>query len=194
MSTTPSVVAVWNRALQLLGASSVQSTEDSSKNAVSCRKCYEPIRDKLLEQHIWRWAIKLAVLAADADPPDFGKSRSFTLPDDFIQLAPDYEEDNFVNFRDFEFQNGRVYTNDAAPLRIRYVYRVENVARMSPSFRELLAYEMALAMCEELTQSNLKKARLVEDCKREWSNARRANSRMTRSQVPPEDTYITARR
>lgn len=189
----PSVVAIWNRALQLLGAARVQSTADTSKNAIACNACYEAIRDRLLETHPWRFAIKLASLAADDPSPDWGKANAFTLPSDFIDLAPEYEEDQSLDL-DWEMQDGKIFTDNDAPLQIRYIAKVTDPSKMSPLFRELLATEMAVAMCEELTQSNTKRLALVNEVERVGGQARRANARKTRSQEGPESPWVTARR
>lgn len=188
----PSIVGIWNRALQLLGAQRVQSTSDTVKNALACRACYEPIRDKLLEMHVWRFALKQASLAADSPAPDWGKAGSFTLPTDFMMLAPDYEEDQYD--KDWEIQDGKIFTDEGAPLLLRYVSKVTVPSIMTPTFRELLATEMAAAMCEELTQSNTKKVDLSDKVDKAWAAARRANARQMRSVTPPEDPFLTARR
>lgn len=188
----PSVVGIWNRALQLCGCSRVQDTNDTSKNGLACVTCYEAVRDRCLEGHPWRFAMKLASLAADSPAPTFGRTNSFTVPADFISLIPDYEEDN-SELKDWEMQDGRIFTDDDAPLLVRYVSRVTDVARMIPTFRELVATEMAFAMCEALTQSNPKKDRLEKELVRVWAAARRANSRQGRSQMPPDDPWLRAR-
>jgi hypothetical protein len=188
-----SIVGIWNRALQLLGASSVQSVSDTSKTGVECAKCYEVLRDKFLELHPFRFALEIATIAADNPAPDWGKTNSFTLPDDFLCLYADYEEYNSLD-KDWEVQDGKIYTDDAAPLYIRYVAKVTDPNKMTPSFRELLSAGMADAMCEALTQSNSKKVAMERALDKAWKEARRANSRLTRSQSPPDDPYITARR
>lgn len=190
--SAPSVVGIWNRALQLLGAARVQSTSDTTKNAISCNTCYEPIRDRLYESHVWRFSIQIATIAADDPVPDWGKANSFTLPSDFIMLAPDYEEDNALT-KDWEVQDGKIFTDNDAPLYVRYVSKVTDPSKMSPLFREYLSHEMAVAMCEELTQSNTKKQLLMNETERVGGLARRANARLTRAQQPPESPWITAR-
>lgn len=190
--SAPSVVAIWNRALQLLGASSVQNTTDITNNALQCSVCYEAIRDRLLEQHPWRFAIKLATLAADSPVPDWGKANAFTLPSDYICLVQSYEEDVSLD-TDYEIQDGKIFTDVDAPLYLRYISRVTDPSKMTGLFREFLATEMAVAMCEQITQSNTKKQTLVAEAKRVGSEARRSNARQTRSQIPPEDPYISVR-
>lgn len=190
----PSVVGIWNRALQLLGASSVQNITDTTKNAQECAKCYDPIRQSVLSAHPWRFALSISdALPADDPVPAWGRANSFTLPDDFLNLAPDYPEDNTLEI-DFEIQEGRIYTDNDAPLYIRYIADVTDPARMPGYFRELLAHEMALAMCEAITQSNSKKQSLATvELPRAWSTARRANSRQVRPQEPPDDPFLLAR-
>ncbi len=190
----PSVVAIWNRALQLLGANSVQNISDTNKNALECAKCYDPIRQSVISSHPWRFALKISEpLAADSPAPGWGRANSFTLPTDYLMAAPDYPEDNDLE-TDYEVQEGKIYTDADAPLYIRYIADVTDPAKMPAFFRELLAHEMALAMCEALTQSNSKKVSLANtEVPRAWSMARRANSRQVRPQDPPDDPYLMAR-
>lgn len=193
MATAPSVVSIWNRALQLLGAQRVQSTSDTTKNAIACNACYEQTRDAMYEEYPFRFTLKQATLAADSPAPTWGRANSFTVPTDFICLYPDYEEDNALT-KDWDVEDGKIFTDDDAPLYVRYVSQVEDPNKMTPTFREALAHRMALAMCEELTQSNTKKTTLIAETDRTMKLAKRANSRNVRAQTPPESPYITARR
>lgn len=190
----PSVVGIWNRALQLLGCNSVQKTSDTSKNALECLKCYDPILESVLSAHPWRFAtVNSPGLAADSPVPEWGRANSFSLPTDYLNACADYPEDSSL-CTDYEIQEGRIYTDNDAPLYIRYIAKITDPAKMPAYFRELLAHEMALAMCEALTQSNSKKNSLLSaQIPRAWSFARRANSRQVRSQEPPTDPFLLAR-
>lgn len=187
-----STVGIWNRALQLLGAERVESITQTSRNANSCRACYEPIRDALLEETVWRFSILQATIAADSPAPDWGKANSFTLPTDYIMLAPDFPEEASLD-RDYEVQDGKIFSDFAAPLYIRYVSKVSDPAKMPASFRELVSTKMADAMCEEITQSNQKKVAMERAVEAAYKVARRANARQSLSQEPPTSSWISVR-
>jgi hypothetical protein len=187
-----SEVSVCNRALQMLGAKRITALDENSVNSRACNACIAAIRDALLEKHVWNCSIKRAILAADAIAPAWGRANAFTLPADFIKLAPDYPEDNW-QARDYQIESGKIVTDFSAPLYIRYVGRITDVNQMPPLFRELWSTEMALAMCEELTQSNTKKQLLVDDAKKIIAEAKRSNAFQNVPATSAEDSWITCR-
>lgn len=187
-----SVVGICNRALQKLGAKRITALDQEAVNARACNTAYEPCRDAELEDHDWNFAITQASIAADSDEPEWGKAYSYTLPSDFIRLAPDYEEDN-TNTQDYVIQGRKIYTDYSAPLYIRYVKRVTDPNEMTPLFREALSARMAIEMCEELTQSNSKKEAVEANYVEIVRRAKKSNAFQRISQMPAEDEWITVR-
>jgi len=187
-----SEVSIANRALQKLGANRITSLTDSSTNARAANACYEILRDAELRRHTWNFAIKREALAADGTAPSWGRTNAFELPADFLRLLPPYPEDNFNNL-DWQIEGRKIYTDDAAPLYVRYVAQVTDPNLMDALFRELLATRMAYEMCEELTQSNTKRDLLYRDIKDIVVEAKRTNAIENVSAETPTDTWITAR-
>jgi hypothetical protein len=187
-----SVVGIWNRALQKLGAERVASITENSVNARACQAAYEAVRDALLEDYEWSCATTRVQLAASTDEPEFGKARSFPLPSDFIRLAHPYPEDN-TNDRDWVVEGQSIYTNESAPLDVRYIYRLTNANEMTSLFRETLSTFLAFELCEELTQSNTKKDILEKDCEKMIRRARSSNAIQKIAATMPEDPWLTAR-
>lgn len=187
-----SVVGICNRALQKLGAKRITAINQDSVNARACNVAYEPVRDAELEDHDWNFAIVQASLAEDSDEPDWGRAHAYSLPSDFIRLSPDFAEDN-LNSKDWQIQNGKIYTDDSSPLYIRYVKRVTDPNEMTSLFREAISAKMAMEMCEELSQSNAKKESLKADYDMVIRRAKKSNAFQNVSQTPPDDEWITAR-
>lgn len=186
-------VGICNRALQKVGAKRIVSLDDASVSARACTACYEPVRDALLRSHFWAFAITTAELAADGTAPTWGKANSFTLPSDCLRVFEPYPEYNSMDI-DYSVQGRKIYTNLDAPLNIRYIKKVVDPAQHDALFNEALACALAVELCEELTQSNTKKASLKEDFIFAIREARRANAFERRPQQPPTDSFITARR
>jgi hypothetical protein len=187
-----SVVGICNAALQKLGAERINDLLEDSANARSCNAAYERLRDAELRAHPWRFAMTRASLPADADAPEFGKARSFPLPDDWLRMLPPYPEMN-MNDLDWEIEGRSIYTNDSAPLDIRYIRLVEDPNEMDALFREALAARMAHEMCEEITQSNTKQQLAADNYKNAIREARRTNAIESISAEPPTDTWETCR-
>lgn len=187
-----SVTEICNRAAQKLGAKRITSIDENSITAKSCLACYAVLRDSELMMHRWSFAIKRATLAADVPVPTWGRANSFTLPSDFLKLIPPYAEDD-ANDRDWLIENRKIITDYAAPLYIRYIGQITDPNEMDILFREALAARMAYEMCEELTQSNTKKAELKEEYMDAIKAARKASAIQNVPQVGVEDSWITVR-
>lgn len=187
-----SEVDICNRALQKLGAKRITSLSDDSTNARACNASYEIVRDAELRSHPWTFATARASLAADSTEPDWGRENSFTLPSDYINILPPYPEDNMESL-DWEVEGGKIYTDDSAPLYIRYTSRVSDTSLFDSLFIEALAASLAFEMCEELTQSNSKKESLRSDYDRIIGRAKKRNAMEKVSATPPLDSWITVR-
>jgi len=187
-----SEVDICNRALQKLGAERITSLSEDSRNARACNAAYSTVRDALLRAHPWNFAIERAELAADATEPAWGRANAFQLPSDFLRLLPNYPEDA-VNSTDWQIEGQKIYTDDDAPIYIRYIKRTTDTATFDPLFVEALSAKMALELCEEITQSNTKKSDLKDDFKTMILEARRNNAFENIAAESPTDTWITGR-
>jgi hypothetical protein len=106
-------------------------------------------------------------------------------------LTP-YPED-LTNSHDWQVEGRKIYTDDSAPLNIRYVKQVTDPNQMDACFRESLAAEIAYELCEPLTQSNTKKNLLKGDKKDAIREAKRTNAIENVAAKPPEDTWVSSR-
>jgi hypothetical protein len=187
-----SSVEICNRALQKLGAKRITSLTDDSANARACNAAYDAVRLAELESHTWNCAVTRAEVAADSEAPIFGRARAFTLPADFLRLVADYPEDSYLG-KDWSIEGNKIYSDDADPIYVRYVYNLTDVASMNPLFREALSAALALELCEQLTQSNTKKAAIAKEYEYYLRRARQTNALMKRPAVSPASSWITAR-
>ena len=193
-----SQVGIYNLALQKLGAARVGSTDEDSPNARACEACYEHFRDAELESRAWVFSIKRASLAASGTAPTelidtyFPSGSAFPLPSDCLRpLIPPRTTIDWV----IESIDGSpaIITNDSAPLGIRYIARITDVTKFDTNFVEMLACRMALHMCEEITQSNTKKAAIKDEYKDAKAEARKMNAFQVISYEGAADPWIAAR-
>lgn len=187
-----SVVEICNRALQKVGAKRITSITEDSKNARACNVAYGPLRLAELRAHFWSCAIKRAQLAADATAPDWGKSNAFQLPSDWLRMATPYPESNTFD-NDWEIEGLKIYTNQDAPLQIRYIADISDPNIMDALLREAISSRMAYELCEELTDSNQKKEGLLGAYKLNIMEARKVNAIEKIAATQPEDSWVTAR-
>lgn len=187
-----SITDICNRALQKVGAPRITSISDSTPSARACNDCYAILRRKLYKMYAWKFAIKMTQLTADGTAPAFGREASFTLPADYISILPPFEGSNFEGL-DWVVQGGKIYSDNDDELDLRYVADIETASLMDPLYVEALASLMAVELCEILTQSNTKKAALVEDFKDCIAEAKRGNSFESVAIVSPDTTWVTIR-
>ncbi len=188
-----SKVEICNRALQKLGAKRIVSLDDDSVAARACNVAFEPVKLAELRDHSWTFAIGRFSLAADDPPPEFGPQNSFSLPSNYLRLLPPDFQSNLDSL-DWLIEGKKILTNDSAPLQIRCVTDVTDPNLMDPLFREALSSRLALELCEQLTQSNTKKADIKAEYKDNINEARRTNAIERPAVLPPDDGWITVRR
>ena len=186
-------IGIINRALQVLGSQQITNLNENSRGAKSMLRAYEAIFSSELSKHTWNFAIKRASLAADATTPIFGKSRYFPLPNDFLFLAP--EETTYGNpeRRDYQIEGGSIVSDNDSPINIRYVSNSINEGSFSATFAEAFSFALAMACCEELTNSNTKLQNIAGMYDDAISTARRRNDFQNAPIKSPTCSFITVR-
>lgn len=187
-----SEVSICNRALQMVGAGRISALTENNTRAQECNTAYEAVRDAELRAHRWAFSITRASLAADATEPIFGRANAFQLPSDCLRLLAPYPEDNEWNL-DWIVEGRKVYTDDDAPLEVRYIKLETDPNVFDPLFREALAAKIAEAICEPLTQSNSKLDMIVALYDRAVNKAKQTNGIEQPPRESPTDPWITAR-
>ena len=66
-----SQVDICNGALNQLGASTIISLSDDSKNARMLNQRYDMVRDRVFREHPWNCLLKRVSIAADATAPTY---------------------------------------------------------------------------------------------------------------------------
>lgn len=151
-----SVVAICNRALDMLGAEPVTSLDDNTKASRLCVRNYEPVRDAVLRAYPWNAAVRRASLAALADAPGWGYARQFQLPEGpspepCLRLLVVDGETEFG--RRYKIEGRRVLTDEAAPLNILYIARVVDPSQLDAMLADVIATRLAADLSYSLTAS-----------------------------------------
>lgn len=161
MSKATSEVDICNMALSLLrqqGISSISSP--SSDTEILCALFYDNVRRYVLRSQTWNCALKRRVLAASTEAPAFGYSKKFLLPNDFLRLASINESEEGL---DYEIEDGYLLLNTSeTSLNLKYVYNKEAVSGFDAGLVMLLAYELALHLAPQITDSNTYIGRVQE--------------------------------
>ena len=96
-----SVVDICNVALNQLGATTILSLTEDSKNARLCNQRFTQVRDAVFRSHPWNCLQKRQELAADTIAPAWGFKFAYTLPADCLRLLRilDYDSNYKVEGR-----------------------------------------------------------------------------------------------
>jgi hypothetical protein len=176
-----------NSALQKLGAVRILNFTDT-KGGRECGVAYDSNRRSELRNHPWAFATKRVQLSADSTAPAFGFLYQYTLPSDCVKvLLP-----NDPNV-DWVVEGGKLLTNWAAPLNLRYTSDVDDETKWDPAFYDAMAVSLAIDLCETMTNSTSKKATLDEEYKAAVNRAKKANAFEQLAQVAPDPSFITVR-
>lgn len=150
-----------NKMLYKVGERRVSNVDtDDSERAKIIADNFELWRDELLVSYPWNFAIKRTQLAKDATAPAWGYANAFTLPSDYLHILEIYGDP------EYRIESGKILTDEGAPLKIKYVRRVEETGDFHPMFSEALSSHGAVEISERLSQSNTKKQILLEERER----------------------------
>lgn len=185
-----SITSICNRGLQLLGAARILDITDDTRNGRACNACYDILRQSEIRKHRWRFAIKRAVLSPLNETDPHGEfSYIFQLPADCLKVLKP-EQDPYC---DWQIEGRKLYTNSTTVLKLRYMADIEDTNIFDVCFAEMLSAKMAEAMCEEITQSNSKKAEAKDAYKEALSEAKKANAFETIPAEMEADGWVLAR-
>ena len=143
-----STVDICNGALNQLGASTIISLTEDSKNARLCNARYTQVRDSLFRSHPWNCLQKRIQLASDTATPAWGFSYQFTLPSDCLRVLriEDYDSDYKVE--------GRKIVSNINSMKILYIARIEDPNEYDEILRETLSSALGADIAYAITSSN----------------------------------------
>jgi hypothetical protein len=142
-----SETGICNAGLIKLGESTITSLSDSSKAARLCNERYAELRDLLLRDHLWQFAIKRLELAQSTTAPIFNWDYAYPLPSDCIRII----EPDIKDFP-FKVEGNNIITNESA-VYLKYIARVTDPNDFSVSFRECLSLKIAWELAVPLTDN-----------------------------------------
>ena len=143
-----STVEICNGALNQLGATTILSLTEDSKNARLCNSRYTQVRDGVFRSHPWNCLQKRVELAADTTAPAWGFKVSFTLPSDCLRLLRilDYESNYKVE--------GRKILSNTSGMKILYVARITDPNQYDELLRETLSASLGADIAFAITSNN----------------------------------------
>lgn len=132
-----SIVEIANSALNQLGASTILSLTENSKNGRLCNARYESIKDSVLRSHPWNCAIKRVALASDTAVPAWGFTKQYTIPNDCLRVL---QIQNYNH--DYKIE-GRKIVSDDTSINLIYVASITDPNEMDILLRETISAALA---------------------------------------------------
>jgi len=143
-----SIVGICNGALNQLGATTILSLTEDSKNARLCNSRFTQVRDALFRTHPWNCLQKRIQIAADSTAPAWGFKFVYTLPADCLRLLKilDYDSNYKVE--------GRKVLSNTETMKILYVARVIDPNEYDELLRETLSASLSADIAFAVTSNN----------------------------------------
>ena len=156
-----SVVDICNEAMDLLGAATITSLTENSKEARLCNRRFETVRDQVLRSHPWNIAITRKQLAQDSEAPAFGFTYQYTLPTNpyclrvlsFWNANVDSDVSAYDSQVMYKIEGRKILSNEGT-CRIVYVGRVTDTEQYDSSLRHAVATKLAAETAYAITGSN----------------------------------------
>ena len=165
-----SIVGICNGALNQLGATTILSLSEDSKNARLCNSRYTQVRDALFRSHPWNCLQKRVQIAADATAPAWGFKNAYTLPADCLRLLKilDYDSNYKVE--------GRKILSNTSSMKILYVARVIDPNEYDELLRETLSASLGADIAFGVTSNNQTASNMYNLFKEKLRDARFVDS------------------
>lgn len=196
-----SQVEIANRALTKLGAARIISFGDDNKQARAVTSMFDIVRDAELRSHIWSFSVRRTALPALTTTPAWGFKYEYEIPSDCLRIlmvndtygGPDMSDYRDKPVADYSLEGNKILTDFDAPLKLRYISRVEDTTEWDSMFVEALACRLAMEMCEDLTQSNTKRELAQSEYTAMLRSAIRASAVEQPAQAMPDNSWMMSR-
>ena len=143
-----SIVDICNGSLNQLGATTIVSLTEDSKNGRLCNARFTQVRDAVFRSHPWNCLQTRLELASSTTTPAWGFKYAYTLPADCLRLLRilDYDSNYKVE--------GRKILSNTETMKILYVSRVTDPNEYDELLRETLSASLGADIAFAVTSNN----------------------------------------
>ena len=143
-----STVDICNGALNQLGATTILSLTEDSKNARLCNSRYTQVRDAVFRSHPWNCLQRRVELAQSTTTPACGFKFKYDLPGDCLRLLKILDFDS--NYK----VEGRSVLSNNTTMKILYISRIEDPNQYDELLRETLSAALGSDIAYAITSNN----------------------------------------
>ena len=183
-----------NLTLVHLGAPTIASLDEDSKNARLLKRIFDVVLEQVLRDHPWNCALRRATLAQLAEAPAFGYSYAYEKPVDclgVLGLVGDSGGNVDPNL-EYKVEGEQILTNESVA-QLKYVALVTESGLWDASLTVALAARLAAEGAYAITgNAELKKAMMME-YERAKSAARGVDGQEDTPEVHQNNPWLEAR-
>jgi hypothetical protein len=166
-----SVVGICNGALNQLGATTILSLTEDSKNARLCNARYSEVRDAVFRSHPWNCLQKRVELPSIYYSYLLGDFQfQYDLPGDCLRLLRilEYDSDHKVE--------GRSILSNSETMKILYISRVTDPNQYDELLRETLSSALGADIAYAITSNNTTSQNMIVSYQEKLRDARFVDS------------------
>ena len=178
-----STVDICIGALNQLGATTILSLTEDSKNARLCNSRFTEVRDAVFRSHPWNCLQTRVGLASSTTTPAWGYQFKYDLPGDCLRLLKilDYDSNYKVE--------GRKVLSNTETMKILYVARVTDPNEYDELLRETLSASLSADIAFAVTSNNTTSQNMYQLYQEKLKDARFVDS--TEGQNVDQDLGMT---
>ena len=184
---------ICNLALVRLGSLPILSLDDPVKRAQTLKKIFDLVRDIVLRDHPWNFAVRRDTLAQLAEAPAFGYSYAYQLPSGCLRvLGMVGLDENIDTTLEYKLEDQKLLTNESGA-QIKYIIRVEDTGLFDSRFCSALASRLAAEAAYQIKASAAMKKQMMDEYRDELSGARSIDAQEDTPEVAVSNPWIEAR-
>lgn len=189
MPSSLTEVNIMNRALTKLGERTIASRTENNERARVMNTIYEPVRDDLLRENPWNFAIVEDTLAADPVAPISTRfTARFAYPADMLYMI------STENRSPYRLIGNFIHSSADNSLIIRYIARITDASQFDTGFTEALALKLAHEAAPRLSENTSQQDLLFRDYNLALIKAKKFDGQEDDPRVQPEGSWVAARR
>ena len=184
VATCTTDLDIINMASLFLGAKRSISVTELTNIAEEMQTAYRLVRDNLIRSYNWGCCIKEDTLALKRKMEKSERAYIYEIPSDCLQIISiegiqtGYSGTERVEGDDplYKIRGHELQTKLPAPLSVEYSYRNEDITSYDACFCKVLALDLAIAVCDRVTNSGSKLQALEQQRRDALDDALRSNA------------------
>lgn len=182
MSSETTDVSICSLALSAIGADSIQSFEDETREAEVAGLHYGLVMDDLLSRHPWKFAIGQTSLAQLSATPLYGYQYAYQLPVDMVNLL------SMELAAPYQIYEDKLYT-DLEEVKVTYKFRPLE-SKMPAYFVRLVVLELAALFALAIAEDKEKAQSYAKLAERQEAKAKSTDSKQQPNRGIRDDNFV----